>query len=137
MPITRSRLVLVLLQFISDCGIMDFGEFVFLVWESEKMAKEFQLSPRIILRPGDTVRLSNGPIFKSETGVETPMRLPGLFEIIDIVTKRARTWFDVVELELCDGVRVRGVSRTVLVKGPTHKRHGVRWKPFDVRRVKR
>lgn len=43
---------------------------------------EYQVSPRVILRPGDTFRISGGPYWRLSDGTKVPMAVRGLCRFI-------------------------------------------------------
>ena len=91
-----------------------------------KSVDEFQLSPRITLKPGDRVRLTGG-------GGDIGERLPGNWRIVSILKRgKRRTYFNVTNYTYHKG---KGGLYTVFVDGPPYRRLGIMWRPYGVKRV--
>lgn len=94
--------------------------------------EEFKLTSRTVLRRGDRVKLSKGPVFRSESGVEIPLPLRGTFRITRLLqTKAGKTTFLEVQ-----GLDERAGTFTVKIDGRPTKSNGVIWRPFRPRKLR-
>ena len=52
----------------------------------------YQLSPRVLLAPGDTIRVSRGPYYRLADGRRVPMAARGVFRLVEVVRQRSRVY---------------------------------------------
>jgi hypothetical protein len=51
----------------------------------------YQLSPRVSVGPGDTIRVSAGPYVKLKDGRKMVVAARGLYQVVDILEDKSRT----------------------------------------------
>jgi hypothetical protein len=92
-------------------------------------------SPRVTITVGSLVRFGGGgPVWTDQDGQEHRLPLRGRWRVADIIRRGQRVWLEVVEQDPAAGA---GARRTVLVAGRGYKRHGLLWRPYKVRKLKR
>jgi hypothetical protein len=94
--------------------------------------EKIDLSSRTSVSRGDTVRLSRGPYRVTSRGDHVPLTLRGTFRVRSVLesTRGGSRFLHLVGLDKSAG------EFTVLIDGPTRKRHGVHWRPYRVRKIK-
>jgi len=91
----------------------------------------YRISPRIALRPGDRFRLASGTTYHGQR-----IGLRGVFELLRIIRKGNRVWFESRQI-VVGGI---GGVYSVLVAGRSYRRRdlpGVVMRPYRIRRLKR
>lgn len=54
--------------------------------------QEYQLSPRITLAPGDSIRVSQGPYVRLKDGRKAAMAAKGLYRLLEVIHDRSRVY---------------------------------------------
>lgn len=54
------------------------------------MDNTYQLSPRVTLSPGDTIRVSGGPYYRLASGERVAVAARGTFALVEVVRHRSR-----------------------------------------------
>ena len=91
----------------------------------------YRLSPRVVLRRGDRVKLTGGTTYDGHS-----IGLHGVFELLKVLRKGKRVWLE------CRAVTKEGLAGTytVFVEGRSFRRRdlpGVVMRPYRVRRVRK
>lgn len=99
--------------------------------------QQFQISPRVAIRPGDLVRFtSGGPTWIDLAGEERRTPLRGIWRVDVVWLRGRRVYLEVTEIQ--DGMA--GASRFVFVHGRAHRTRlfpSILWRPYKVRKAKR
>lgn len=87
--------------------------------------EQLQLSPRVVLKPGDLFRTMkwSGPLYG-----EHPIGPFGMFTLIRLEANRTRVYAEAIDHET-------GMTHTLYVKGPRYKSRGFTFKVFKVRKT--
>lgn len=90
---------------------------------------EYQLSPRVTLKPGDYIRVSKGPYWRGAAGEKVRMAARGIYRLLH-VARRGRQVFLVA----------RNVSGTAVIHVEGRRKNSLMpelvCRPYAVRRVK-
>lgn len=90
---------------------------------------EYQLSPRVTLKPGDYIRVSKGPYWKGAAGEKVRMAARGVYRYSHTVRNRRQVFLIAVNLTGTAVIHVEGKRRNVLMPELVCR-------PYTVRRVK-
>lgn len=94
---------------------------------------EFQLSPRVTLKPGDRFRITGGPVWIAPDGSESRMGPRCRTWHLDrIIRKGKRVWFEAREYE--EGML--GATHLLYVSGRTYNSEIITNRAYTVRRLK-
>ena len=52
----------------------------------------YQLSPRVTLQPGDRLRVTGGPYWRTASGAKIPLAVRGVCRLLAVCTDRRRTY---------------------------------------------
>jgi hypothetical protein len=52
----------------------------------------YQLSPRVTLTPGDTIRVAGGPYYRLADGSRVPLAARGLHRVVEVIHQRSRVY---------------------------------------------
>jgi hypothetical protein len=88
----------------------------------------YQLSPRIVLAPGDSFRVTGGPYYRLADGRRVPMAARGTFRLVEVVRERSRVYLLGYGREGWALIHVEGRRRPAVP--------GLVARPYRVRRVK-
>lgn len=88
----------------------------------------YQLSPRIVLAPGDSFRVTGGPYYRLTDGRRVPMAARGTFRLVEVVRERSRVYLLGYGREGWALVHVEGRRRSAVP--------GLVARPYRVRRAK-
>ncbi len=80
-------------------------------------------SPRVTIRRRDRIRVIG-------TGGDLGRRFAGTFRVAEVYQARTRTYLEIV------GQDKTGGTFTIYVAGKPYRRHGLKWKPYKIRRAK-
>jgi len=86
----------------------------------------YQLSPRVQITRGSTVRFSGGG--PEHNG--NRMTLPGKFQVRKVLGRGQRVYLEVYGLDQTGG------TYTVFISGRAYKNAGLTWRPYKIRRCK-
>lgn len=56
------------------------------------MENEYQISPRVTLRPGDRFKVSRGPYWRTATGDRVPMAARGTCVLVAVLRQRSKVF---------------------------------------------
>ena len=90
---------------------------------------DYQLSPRVTLKPGDYIRVSKGPYWRGAAGERVRMAARGVYRYSHTVRNRRQVFLIAVNLTGTAVIHVEGRRRNVLIPELVCR-------PYEVRRVK-
>ena len=88
----------------------------------------YQLSPRIVLAPGDSFRVAGGPYYRLADGRRVPMAARGVYRLVEVVRERSRVYLLGYGREGWALLHVEGRRRSAVP--------GLVARPYRVRRAK-
>jgi hypothetical protein len=88
----------------------------------------YQLSPRVVLAPGDSFRVAAGPYYRLADGRRVPMAARGTFRLVEVVRQRSRVYLLGYGREGWALLHVEGRRRSAVP--------GLVARPYRVRRAK-
>lgn len=94
-----------------------------------KYEDEYQLSPRVTLRPGDYIRVSKGPYWKGAAGEKVRMAARGVYRYSHTARSRRQVFLICVNATGTAVIHVEGRRRNKLMPELVCR-------PYAVRRVK-
>jgi hypothetical protein len=89
----------------------------------------YQLSPRIVLAPGDVFRVAGGPYYRLADGRRVPMAARGAYRLVEVVRERSRVYLLGYGREGWALLHVEGRRRSAVP--------GLVARPYRVRRLKK
>ena len=90
---------------------------------------EYRLSPRVVIRPGDRIRISRGPYYRLADGRRVPMAARGVVRLVEVVRQRSRVYLLAYGREGWVLLHVEGRRRSAVA--------GLVCRPYSVRRASR
>tara|TARA_R110000824_G_scaffold155562_3_gene328336 strand:- start:486 stop:896 length:411 start_codon:yes stop_codon:yes gene_type:complete len=109
--------------------------------DNRNLLDEFKYSPNLILRPGDSIRVKEGPFFERQDGTTTSMAFRGnavIESIEDPPDDKVQVPGVVLHIQEVTRGGVRWAFHACRITGPTRKADGIMTsRPFKVTKARK